>query len=276
MKQRRIRFTLIELLVVIAIIAILAAMLLPALNKARDIARSSTCKNNLKQIGSAHMLYAASFGDMMVLDSVSSAQHWNGVMWHMDLLGKKVLRCPSRTMIGNHSPDDWYVRFWDTASWRNDKGYSENSADHSNWSICDYGVNFRYATSSYSSTTGFRGVKASMFRRASATVLTIETANKDNRGWDKVTPRGVFRINNYYKSPDDGEDGFWVAHGGYTECNTVFVDGHVKGVKANKPGEYGVQQLGQSPTSLLYAPWVQKDTYENDRSQWVRHDGIFY
>ena len=74
-------FTLIELLVVIAIIAILAAMLLPALNKARNKAHGASCMSTLKQLSQARMAYSADHDDMQLPTqfSVADGAAWG---WH--------------------------------------------------------------------------------------------------------------------------------------------------------------------------------------------------
>ena len=98
-------FSLIELLIVIAIIAILAGMLLPALNRARESAMSAQCSSNLKQCIAGSQLYANDFGD--VLPAYLNGDPWvktltanlgipvGGKLQGTAYVSPKVVRCPA-------------------------------------------------------------------------------------------------------------------------------------------------------------------------------------
>jgi prepilin-type N-terminal cleavage/methylation domain-containing protein/prepilin-type processing-associated H-X9-DG protein len=128
-RPRRGAFTLIELLVVIAIIAILAAILFPVFAQAREAARQTTCLSNLKQIGTATMMYVQDYDEIYVPVGGTLEKPWVAGMrpdqmtrsttdpvmpekpvsgWSLNLLpyikSRELFQCPSmdKTFSGNN------------------------------------------------------------------------------------------------------------------------------------------------------------------------------
>lgn len=196
-------FTLIELLITIAIIAILAAMLLPTLSRARDTAKRISCVNNLKQLGASFMMYVDA--SEAYFPPYYSVDHtWSKTLNFSDVLPSwSILMCPSKN---NHHT----------------KVYFQNKVGKSESSYPDYGYNHMHIGSSIRYGNGNVPAKINQIKKPSETILAADVY----LSYNPPSPTGYYVMLDTYSSVGSGWYGLVDArHNG--SANVLWIDAHV-------------------------------------------------